>query len=416
MLRAALAGPEWPAVLLLLWTPKHFRPADGAPTTLQEVQANLGALGAHYQLPTLHMQRAFAAPCAGYAPGADPTPAGWCYRRNGSRHGEEGMLHGDMYHPNNDGHAFFAAHILELLERAALLARAAADAPAPRGPLRLPAARHALNSGLGSDGGGAGGRAGTDGEASNCLDVEAMASSASVNRGWAVVEEANSAGVKRLPALQATAANATIAWTVDLRGVAWMAVTYMQSYAGFAAADVVCANGCECLLHGGTQESADVDAAAPEQLAAATPGGGGSGGGDGGARNRINATSGRTRTSEPQWRIFDVRATGEGAGAGACELRVRTVSPGKFKLMLISLIRVAPASDPAAAELVRQSTTGSVGRAALACFGVHDAASHHGHGMVAVSDRISLDTLALDDSRYWTRRGYKAVPLTSALR
>jgi len=70
--------------------------------------------------------------------------------------------------------------------------------------------------------------------------------------------------------------------------------------------------------------------------------------------------------------------------------------------------RVARPDDPGARALVQRSTAGAAGRAALACFGVHDAPTLHGHGMVAVSDRITLDALALDDSRYWTRRGYRA--------
>ena len=126
VLRAALAGPERPAVLMLLWVPKHFKPAPPH-STLTDVQANLAALGAHYDLPTLHMQRAFSAPCERHLPGVDPTGASWCYARDGARHGEEGMLHGDMYHPNVDGHAFFAAHILELLERSARAARETAS-------------------------------------------------------------------------------------------------------------------------------------------------------------------------------------------------------------------------------------------------------------------------------------------------
>jgi len=182
VLRAALQGPEWPAVLELLWIPKHFLP--GPPKSiLIEVQANLAALGAHYSLPTLQMQRAFSAPCAHHTPGRDPTLASWCYTRNSSRHGEEGMLHGDMYHPNVDGHAFFASHILELLERSALFARRTASlAPPTLGGLGppplsertvLPAALHELNRGLDSTG---------EGGKNLCLAVGQMAALATSNK------------------------------------------------------------------------------------------------------------------------------------------------------------------------------------------------------------------------------------------
>jgi hypothetical protein len=417
VLRAALQAARAPAVLMLLWIPKHFQPAPPR-TMLTEVQSNLAALGRHYRLPTLHMQRAFSAPCAHHAPGAgNPRPDAWCYKRSAALGGEEGLLHGDMYHPNVDGHAFFAAHIIELLERsavhaAAVAAAAAADAAAASAPssseslaaalraVALTPALHELNRGLDSSG---------EGGANLCLGVELMARLATTNRGWALSEEENSAGVKRLPALQANEQGSEIRWPLDLRGIAWVAITYMQSYAGFAVADVACAGGCACKLHTGKQLSADVDStdledttAASASSAAAVPGAI-----DGAAfQNVVNATSARTKTSEPQWKIFDVV---QAASAEACELVVRTVSPGKFKLLLVSLIRVAAADDRHAASVVRASTVGTKGSSALACFGVHDsvAGTKHGHGMVSVSSAITLDTLSLDDSRYWTRQGYK---------
>jgi hypothetical protein len=306
-----------------------------------------------------------------------------------------------MYHPNADGHAFFAAHVIELLERSAAAAKAAAgeaaaataagSAAARAGgdaAVRLPAGLHALNRGLDSSG---------EGGANLCLGVEQMGALAQRNNGWSLSEERNSAGVKRLPALQAEALGAQIVWPLDLRGIAWLVVTYMQSYAGFGAVDVACVGGCECRLHTGRQVSADVDAS--EQLVET-----GGGAQIAGVSNLINATSAGTKTSEPQWRILDVvRAD----AAGGCELRVRTVAAGKFKLLLVSLIAVTKPDDPNAAQLVRSSNTGAKGRDALQCFGVHDSpvGTKHGHGMVSIGANIQLDALSLDDSRYWTRGG-----------
>lgn len=394
VLRAALMGAKRPAVLELLWVPKHFTPSE---SMLNRVQHNLADLGRHYDLPTLHMQRALSAPCARYAPGAHPTTGSWCYGRNASRGGpDEGLLHGDMYHSNVDGHAFFAAHVIELLERSAAAAKAlggeaaAATAGGGAAALRnaLPAGLHALNRGLDSSG---------EGGSNLCLGVEQMGALARRNDGWSLSEERNSDGVKRLPALQAEALGAHIVWPIDLRGVAWLVVTYMQSYAGFGAVDVACVGGCECRMHTGRQVSPDVDAS--EQLIET-----GGGAQIAGVSNLINATSAGTKTSEPQWRIFDVvRAD----AAGGCELRMRTVAAGKFKLLLVSLIAITKPDDPNAAQLVRSSNTGAQGRDALQCFGVHDSptGTRHGHGMVSIGANIQLDALSLDDSRYWTRAG-----------
>jgi hypothetical protein len=104
----------------------------------------------------------------------------------------------------------------------------------------LPVSLHALNRGLDSS---------AEGGKGLCLPVEDMEARATANTGWQVVTEVTKANVKRLPALQAEQRGAYVEWSLDVRGVLWLIVTYMQSYAGFGTIDLQCVSGCSCTLH-----------------------------------------------------------------------------------------------------------------------------------------------------------------------
>lgn len=358
IIRAALLGAMQPAVLMLLWLPKHYRPAP-ADNIMVKVQQGLRSLGEHYGLPTLVMTDAFSRQCA-------PRQA-WCYARDMAMHGD-GFLHADMYHPNTDGHAFFAAHIIEQLERSLgeVLARGADAAPPPP---RLPRPFHSLNRGLDDS---------AEGGSNLCLPVREMEQLATRNSGWREVTEVTRANVKRLPALQADGDAASIEWTLDVRGILWLIVTYMQSYGGFSTIDVQCVSGCSCKLHD-RQAAADVDGVGADMSGLRSVGG----------HNYINATNPRARTSEPQWRILTLSEQ-----SSACTVRISTTSAGKFKLMLLSLIRVGSVDE------AQTSTHDS--QAALQCFGVQDSQSR-GHGMIRTGERLKWDHFTLDESSSYTK-------------
>lgn len=364
ILRAALLGALEPAVLVLLWVPKHYRPPPPE-TQMVQVQEGLRSLGAHYNLPTLRMTEAFAAQC--------PPGVGWCYERNESL-GGAGFLHSDMYHPNEDGHSFFAAHVIDLLERSLSDVRRFGAPRRPVEPPRLPRPLHDMNGGLDDS---------AEGGVNLCLSVDEMQKLAAVNNGWEVVTEVTKANVKRLPALQTDGQGSSIEWTLDVRGVIWLIVTYMQSYAGFATLDLQCISGCSCRLHA-NQASADVNGVGPNSATVQAHVAAG--------RNLINATNDQARTSEPQWRIVDLSNQTE-----KCVVRASTVSPGKFKLMLLSLIRVGGLGDTSE-ETQRKNT-----RQALQCFGVHDYQSPRGHGMIKPGERIKFDHLVLDETTTYTK-------------
>ncbi|KAG8461975.1 hypothetical protein KFE25_013994 [Diacronema lutheri] len=343
ILHAALARRKQLAVLMLLWLPKTYHPTR-ASAVLRGAQDGLARLASHYSVPTLAMTRAFAARCA---PGE-----AWCYdKAHGtadSARGAAGSLHADLNHPNDGGHAFLAAHLLALLERTAARTRArvvsergggddggyggAPRASAPRAlePPPLPAPLYPVNLGLGAHSRDDGGL---------CVDVGEMATSAVRNSGWTVRVEMAASKVARLPALQADAAGAEIEWQLDVRGADWLIVTYMQSYAGFGAVRLSCGPGCGCRPN-----------AAPESNIAL-----------------INATDPAARFSEPQWALLDLSRH-----SAECRVRATSVSPLKFKLMLLSLIRVRPpgvadtdADSVASASEAERKRRGD----ALNCFG-----------------------------------------------
>jgi hypothetical protein len=361
IIRAALMGAQQPAVLMLLWLPKHYKPPPPE-TIMTQVQAGLRALGVHYQIPTLVMTRAFELACPPHA------TERWCYKRDLAL-GGKGFLHADMYHPNADGHSFFAAHILELLERSLSEVVAHAVSVTGHASAPLPKPLHELNRGLDST---------AEGGKNLCLPVEEMEQLSTRNTGWQVVTEVTKANVKRLPALQSDAVGASIEWELDVRGVLWLIVTFMQSYAGFGAIDVQCLRGCSCRLHE-RQASADVDGVGAEATGLLSIGG----------HNYINATNARARTSEPQWRILTLSDQSQ-----RCTVRVTTSAEGKFKLMLLSLIRVG--------NLDEAQTSTKDAQAALLCFGVQDSASR-GHGMIRTGERLKWDHFTLDESDSYTK-------------
>lgn len=359
ILRAALLGAMQPAVLMLLWLPKHYKPAPPE-NIMTQVQAGLRALGEHYGLPTLVMTDAFRTNC--------PPQRPWCYTRDMAL-GGEGFLHADMYHPNTDGHAFFAAHIIEQFERSLGEVLSRAVRPPTHLPPTLPKPLHSLNRGLDNS---------AEGGKNLCLPVEEMEGLASRNVGWKVVTETTRANVKRLPALQSEGPGASIEWTLDVRGVLWLIVTYMQSYGGFNTIDLQCVSGCSCKLHD-RQASADVDGVGADSAGLRSIGG----------HNFINATNGNAKTSEPQWRILTLSEQ-----TRACTVRISTTSAGKFKLMLLSLIRVGNVDE--------QQTATEDAQAALLCFGVQDSQSR-GHGMIRTGERLKWDHFTLDESTTYTK-------------
>lgn len=372
ILRAAYYRSEQPAVLVLLWLAKYFRPPSPGSQATDSVHKGLDNLAAHYDYPTLSMPKAFAAHC--------PPNRAWCYERDMAL-GGEGSLHSDGFHPNRDGHFFFAAHILELFERSAR-AVSAGFAPRETRPAAVPLEPLLdLNTGLDAT---------SEGGSNLCLDVDDMVFHARTNSGWERVEEVTKAQIRRVPALLTERLGAAIEWQLDLRGVIWVIVTYMQSYTGFATARVDCGGGCACRMLE-EQASADVHGAQAAMDMDAV------------VHRYVNATSPTTKTSEPQWRILEVTRS-----SPACTVRVTTVSPGKFKLMLLSLVRVARTSadpaDPASPQLLQQSSR----EKALQCFGV--ALGKHGHGLSGINDRVNMDALTMDDSRYWQRRVHGARP------
>jgi hypothetical protein len=195
-----------------------------------------------------------------------------------------------------------------------------------------------LDSSSSGSGGGAGGAHAQD-DGGLCVDVGEMAASARSNRGWKVVVEMTKAKVARLPALQADAAGAAIEWQLDVRGADWLIVTYMQSYAGFGAIELQCLSGCVCRSS---------HAASPSERTAI-----------------VNATDPSARFSEPQWALLDLSEQ-----SAACVVRAVSVSALKFKLMLLSLIRVRP---PGAASVVSAADAAAESERrveALRCFGV----------------------------------------------
>jgi len=359
IIRAALLGAMQPAVLMLLWLPKHYRPAP-PDTIMTQVQAGLRALGEHYGLPTLVMTDAFRRQCK---PGE-----AWCYTRDTAL-GGEGFLHADMYHPNADGHAFFAAHIIEQLERSLGEVLSRAVRVPTHVEATLPKPLHELNRGLDNS---------AEGGKNLCLPVEEMEALATASNGWSVVTEVTKANVKRLPALQSEGAGSSIEWDLDVRGVLWLIVTYMQSYAGFGAIDVQCVSGCSCRLHD-RQASADVDGVDADAASLRSVDG----------HNVINATNVLAKTSEPQWRILTMSEQSR-----ACKVRISTTSAGKFKLMLLSLIRVG--------NLDEGQTSTEDAQAALLCFGVQDSQSR-GHGMIRTGERLKWDHFTLDESTTYTK-------------
>jgi len=363
ILRAALLGARQPAVLMLLWLPKHYKPSPPE-TIMTQVQAGLRALGEHYHIPTLVMTDAFKANC----PPEQRTATTWCYVRNMTM-GGEGYLHADMYHPNQDGHAFFAAHVIQQLERSMGEVMARKVHVPTHLPLELPKSLHELNRGLDSTG---------EGGKNLCLAVEEMEGLSTRNSGWKVVTEVTKTNVKRLPALQSEKVGDYIEWTLDVRGVLWLIATYMQSYAGFGAIDIECVSGCKCKLHE-RQASADVDGIGADVTGLRSVGG----------HNYINATNPLAKTSEPQWRILTLSEQTD-----KCTVRVTAASAGKFKLMLLSLIRVGNVEEG--------QTSTEDAQAALYCFGVQDSASR-GHGMIRTGERLKWDHFTLDESSSYTK-------------
>lgn len=333
ILHAALSR-EHIALLMLLWLPKTYHPTSGA-TMLRAAQDGLAHLGAHYSVPTLRVERAFAAKCA---PGE-----AWCYDKahatSDSALGSVGTLHADLNHPNEGGHAFLAEHVLALFQATAERAKAQAlERAAGREPQRasraLPAPLYPINQGLGAS---------SEDDSGLCVDVAAMERAARRNDGWAVTVEMASTKVARLPALQAQSMGAVVEWSLDVRGSDWLILTYMQSYANFGAVEVACVSGCACRGHWSPE--------APVAL--------------------VNATDPSVRFSEPQWALLDLSAH-----SAQCVVRVTSVSHLKFKLMLLSLIRVrAPETGDAApgkgAGLVELNAKERERRVeALKCFGI----------------------------------------------
>lgn len=345
IMHAALARRSL-AVLMLLWLPKTYHPTGGL-AVLRKAQDGLRELGAHYAIPTLAMTIAFAERCA--------AGESWCYDREhgvaDSSKGAAGTLHADLNHPNEGGHAWLAAHTIALLdttaERVAARFRAARHAGAPRPPRpplpprALPEPLYEVNGGLGAAAqrGGDGGE-GEEGvhaydDGGICVDVSEMLATARANSGWAVRTEITKSKVARLPALQADARGAAVEWALDARGADWLIVTYMQSYKDFGAIELRCVSGCACTPHDAP--------GAPVAL--------------------INATDPTVRFSEPQWKLLDISRP-----SAECVVRATSVSPLKFKLMLLSLIRVRSVDEDArasgGADDLRRRTE------SLRCFGV----------------------------------------------
>lgn len=211
VLHAALTRSADLAALLLLWLPKTFTPDVRG--QIQWAQEGLGALGGHYALPTLSIARALARRCA--------DGERWCYdRAHGTQGGGRQSLHADLNHPNDGGHALFAAHVHALFAAAAdaAAARLRAGAPPPR-VAPLPPPLYPSNGALGSPGaassaassalalpGGATSPPAAGWEGGGlCVDVAEMAASARANEGWSVVTEVAASKIARLPALQARA-------------------------------------------------------------------------------------------------------------------------------------------------------------------------------------------------------------------
>jgi hypothetical protein len=105
--------------------------------------------------------------------------------------------------------------------------------------------------------------------------------------------------------------------------------------------------------------------------------------------NYINATNPKAKTSEPQWRILTLRDQ-----SAACVVRVTASSAGKFKLMLLSLIRTGHVDE-------KQTSTDDA-KTALACFGVRDGSSR-GHGMIRTGEKLPMDAFTLDETSAYTK-------------